>query len=199
MLFDSGVLASQLCTQQFSQHNHCTGSSSSYPHNLGPRAHLDFGIPVHQVPVAQIISSVRSTSHMTCNDIVNHPTQCLERFPDQFYMPRIMASEENMENLNKKEQVCSTIAEHPHQQPAFQNKVSAQKNQLEDREDTEMDYLGLELPTIVVDLPFSGTFISSDGLAENVASFQKLQDVMYQVHFYFLQIVHIHLFKCHDQ
>lgn len=189
MISNSGVLAPQIYSQQFSQQNHFTGSSSGYPHSLGPHSQLDFLVlPAHQDPVTQIISSVPDPSYKTSDHILNHPTQCMENFSDQLYMPKVMASEEDMEKLNKKEQLCSsTIAEHPYQQPAFRNKVLAKENLLENRYDTQMGDVGFELPTLQMDHPIaqesSGTTsVSFDDISEKATSFQKLQDVMHQVH-----------------
>lgn len=194
MLLESDFSAQQMySSQQFPLQKLFIGSSSSYMHNLDPHSQLEFGLPTHGVPFTQMTSGVEfdkgtnpSSSYNMSDPTLNHPTQCLERFPDQLYVSRIMASE-NIEKLYGRQQLCGTMtAELSHQQPAFRSKASVQKELPEIRYDTEMENVGLEPPTIEINHPIgqesSGmTSASSDYISEWVTSFQQLQDVMHQL------------------
>lgn len=195
MLSGSDTLASQIyAPKQFSKEDHFIGSCSpSYITDLNPDFPIEFGLPVHQLPFTQKISSFDteqgtnpSSSYEVSDDTVNHSIQCTDRLPHLLYMPQATADGEELDKIYQRQKFCAGMTAEHSPQSAFQSKASVQKKLLENRDDAEMDDACLEVPVVERDYPTaqesSGmTSLSSDDISEKVASFRLLQDVMHQL------------------
>lgn len=195
MLLGVDASASQIySSKQCSQENHFVGSSSSsYITNLDPHIRIEFGLPVHQLPFTPVTSSFDivqginpSSSYNISDHVVNQPIQCLDRLPDQLYIPQATADGEDIDKIYQRQQLCSRMTPEQLHPPFCETKSSVQKKLLEIIDDTELKDAGLEPPVVERVHPTSQessgmTSVSSDDISEKVASFQQLQDVMYQL------------------
>lgn len=195
MLLDVDASASQIySSKQRSQENHFVGSSSSsYITNLDPYIRIEFGLPVHQLPFTPVTSSFEieqgtnpSSSYKISDHVVNQPIQCLDRLPDQLYIPQATADKEDIDKIYQRQQLCGRMTPEQLHSPFCERKSSVQKEPLEIMDDTELEDVGLEPPMVERVHPTSQessgmTSVSSDDISEKVTSFQQLRDVMYQL------------------